>query len=150
MISKSLLTIASVTLLFLILPQTTRAQSRTVKGKVDQERENATKRGEKISSICPQDCDKSESLADVEKGKALKLPKPIYPDSARQEGAAGSVEVKVIIDEEGKVIAADAISGHLSLRDVSVEAARKALFSPTRICGSAVKVTGVIVYNFVQ
>ncbi|HET8783405.1 MAG TPA: energy transducer TonB [Pyrinomonadaceae bacterium] len=82
-------------------------------------------------------------------GRALKLPKPKYPRAARESGASGVVVVQVLIDENGKVISARAVSGHPDLREVSEEAASRAEFEPTKLAGQPVKVTGVIQYNFV-
>jgi len=82
-------------------------------------------------------------------GKAISLPKPAYPPIARQAHASGTVVVQVTIDENGHVISARAISGHPLLQAVSVGAARGARFSPTKLSGQPVKVTGVITYNFV-
>jgi TonB family protein len=82
-------------------------------------------------------------------GKAISLPKPSYPPAARAVGASGAVSVQVLINENGDVISATAISGHPLLRAASVEAARGAKFSPTQLQGSPVKVAGVITYNFV-
>lgn len=82
-------------------------------------------------------------------GKAISLPKPAYPAIARQAHASGTVVVQVVIDENGSVISARAISGHPLLQAVSVGAARGARFSPTKLSGQPVKVTGVITYNFV-
>jgi TonB family protein len=83
-------------------------------------------------------------------GKALVLPKPDYPADARAAGAAGSVAVQVTIDEMGSVIEARAVSGHPLLQQPSVNAALQARFSPTSLMGEPVKVSGVIVYNFVR
>jgi len=82
-------------------------------------------------------------------GKALELPKPAYPPVARAAHASGTVVVQVLIDEDGYVIAARAVSGHPLLQAASVAAAREARFSPTRLAGAPVKVAGVIQYNFV-
>jgi TonB family protein len=82
-------------------------------------------------------------------GKAISLPKPAYPPAARAVNAEGSVNVKVVIDEGGNVISAEAVAGHPLLRAAAVSAARGALFSPTVYNGSAVKVSGVLTYNFV-
>ena len=81
-------------------------------------------------------------------GKAITLPKPAYPPIARQAHAAGTVVVQVTIDENGNVISASAVSGHPLLRAAAVAAARGAKFSPTKLSGKPVKVTGVITYNF--
>jgi len=82
-------------------------------------------------------------------GKAISLPKPQYPPIARAAHAAGTVVVQVLIDENGSVVSARAISGHPLLQAVAVAAARQARFSPTKLSGQPVKVTGVIQYNFV-
>jgi TonB family protein len=82
-------------------------------------------------------------------GKALTLPKPAYPRMARAAHASGTVLVQVLIDEEGNVIAAKAVEGHPLLQAVCVAAAREAKFSPTLLEREPVKVTGVIMYNFV-
>ena len=82
-------------------------------------------------------------------GKAISLPKPQYPAIAKAAHAAGTVTVQVTIDENGSVISARAVSGHPLLQAVAVAAARQARFSPTKLSGQPVKVTGVIQYNFV-
>jgi TonB family protein len=82
-------------------------------------------------------------------GKAISLPKPAYPRAAKAVNASGTVVVQVLIDEDGKVLTANAVSGHPLLRAAAVAAARGAKFSPTRLGGNPVKVSGVITYNFV-
>lgn len=82
-------------------------------------------------------------------GKATSLPKPPYPAAARAVRASGAVSVQVLIDENGNVVSASAVSGHPLLRAAAVSAARGAKFSPTKLSGQAVKVSGVITYNFV-
>ena len=81
-------------------------------------------------------------------GKALSLPAPTYPEFARRMRTGGLVEVEVVLDEDGKVISARAVSGPPSLRDVAVQAAQRARFSPTKLSGQPVKITGKINYNF--
>lgn len=89
--------------------------------------------------------------AGIVNGKALSLPKPVYPDDARRLRIAGSVTVKVLIDENGMVVSAEAVSGpeNASLRQAAEAAAMQATFSPTLLSGQPVKVSGVINYNFV-
>ena len=81
-------------------------------------------------------------------GKAISLPKPPYPSIARTARASGTVSVQVTIDENGNVVSASAVSGHPLLRAAAVQAARQARFSPTKLSGQPVKVSGVINYNF--
>ena len=81
-------------------------------------------------------------------GKAQNLPAPEFPAAAKAVNASGTVNVQVTIDEDGNVTSANAVSGHPLLRSAAVDAARQAKFTPTQLSGQAVKVTGVIVYNF--
>ncbi len=81
-------------------------------------------------------------------GKALSLPTPVYPDVARRMRTEGVVQVEVVVDENGKVVSARALSGPGMLRDAAVKAASLAHFSPTKLSGMPVKVTGLINYNF--
>ena len=81
-------------------------------------------------------------------GKAITLPRPEYPAIAKQANASGNVTVQITIDEDGNVVSANAVSGHPLLRAAAVSAAREAKFSPTRLSGQAVKVSGVVVYTF--
>ncbi|MGC2237004.1 MAG: TonB family protein [Pyrinomonadaceae bacterium] len=86
----------------------------------------------------------------VVNGQATSLPKPVYPQTAKTVNASGEVSVQVMIDENGKVISAKAVSGHPLLRTVSEQAARSAKFKPTTLSNQPVKVTGVIIYNFAK
>ena len=147
------------TLMFvlLIVPQALAQVTQTTteakpKNAVDKMLEEATERGETIIGAClMEDCAKDSAKGDgVQNGRALRLPPPNYPAIARAANAQGEVEVKVIISEEGTVIAAASISGHPLLQAASVSAARDAQFAPTLLHGKPVKVVGVIKYTFVQ
>ncbi len=81
-------------------------------------------------------------------GKAISLPTPAYPSAARSMRISGTVVVQVLIDENGNVVSASAASGHPLLKAAAVSAARRAKFSPTKLSGQPVKVSGVIRYNF--
>lgn len=82
-------------------------------------------------------------------GLALFLPKPAYPQIAKQAHANGAVNVQVLVDENGKVITARAVKGHPLLLAAAQQAAMAARFTPTRLGDQAVKVSGMITYNFV-
>ena len=68
---------------------------------------------------------------------------------AKQIRLQGTVSVQVMIDETGKVISAKAVGGHPLLLAAAQQAAYGARFSPTKLGDQAVKVSGVITYNFV-
>ena len=82
-------------------------------------------------------------------GKAISKPQPAYPPIAKAAGASGTVTVQILVDEEGNVVSASAVSGHPLLQQAAVAAAREAKFSPTFLSGQPVRVSGVVTYNFV-
>ena len=82
-------------------------------------------------------------------GRAKLLPKPPYPRAAGAVRASGAVSIQVLIDEEGKVFSAVPVAGHPLLRSAARLAACQAEFSPTKLSGNPVKVSGIITYNFV-
>lgn len=82
-------------------------------------------------------------------GKATSLPAPVYPPAAKAVRAGGAVTILVVLDEQGSVISATAISGHPLLRAAATEAVAKATFSPTLYSGQPIKISGMVVYNFV-
>lgn len=82
-------------------------------------------------------------------GRAIKLAKPRYPSAAHAVRVTGSVSVQVLIDTDGTMFSAQAISGHPLLRRSSEIAACESRFSPTLLEGQPVRVSGIITYNYV-
>jgi len=80
--------------------------------------------------------------------KAVSLPKPLYPETARRMRVQGAVKVLVTIDVSGRVISARAESGNVLLREAAVKAALLARFTPALVSGQAVAVSGFITYTF--
>lgn len=93
--------------------------------------------------------DITEQSKSTVNGKASSLTKPSYPAAARAVRATGAVNVQVTIDEDGEVVTASAVSGHPLLRRAAERAAIDSRFAPTMLKGQPVKITGIIVYNFV-
>ena len=83
-------------------------------------------------------------------GRAISLPKPSYPEEAKAKKIAGVVRIKIVIDEEGRAIWAEAIEGHPLLVEPSIKAACQSRHTPLKISDRAVKATGIISYNFVS
>ncbi len=99
-------------------------------------------------------------------GKATSLPKPEYPEAARESKASGVVAVHVTINTAGMVILAEAdpydqgrrlnedgtksepILVDAALREAAEKAAYQAKFSPTMLNQEPVQVKGKIIYNF--
>ena len=82
-------------------------------------------------------------------GKAVSKPPPVYTAIAKAARASGVVSVQIAVDEQGRVVSAQATSGHPLLRQPAVEAAYRARFTPTYLSNQPVKVTGFITYNFI-
>lgn len=82
-------------------------------------------------------------------GKATSKPQPPYPALAKAARASGRVTVRVLVDETGGVVAAEAVTGHPLLRAAAAAAAKQAKFTPTLLSGKPVRVSGVLTYNFV-
>ena len=80
--------------------------------------------------------------------KAISLGRPVYPPIAKSVNAAGKVVVRVLIDESGQVIRAEALNGHALLVGAAVRAASESVFAPAMANGYAVKISGLIIYNF--
>ncbi len=78
--------------------------------------------------------------------KAIYLPMPEVPPG----DVVGMVVVQVLIDEQGGVVSARAVSGPPQLHMAAVNAARFARFSPTMLMGEPVKVSGTLTYNFTR
>ena len=86
----------------------------------------------------------------VVNAKATVLITPSYPAAARAVRASGAVNVQVLIDESGNIVVANAVSGHPLLRQVAEQAAMQSKFMPIMLSGKPIKVTGIIIYNFIN
>jgi TonB family protein len=81
-------------------------------------------------------------------GRAIEKPQPGYPAGARNERVQGTVVVRVVVDETGKVVEAEPVCGPSALLAASVNAAKHWKFTPTLLSGVPVKVAGTISFNF--
>ena len=79
-------------------------------------------------------------------GKAIYLPLPEMPAGEKN----GVVMVQVLVDEQGMVVDARAVSGPPGLYASAVNAAKFARFSPTMLMGEPVRVQGTLAYNFAR
>ena len=123
-------------------------------GEVDKALRELKEKGEMVIGPYREDDPASKSagkgsVAQVLNGRAISLPQPTYPPIAVAAHASGTVVVEVILDLDGKVMAAQVVSGHPLLQAASLKAARLAQFSPTLLNGKPVRIIGNITYNFV-
>jgi TonB family protein len=80
--------------------------------------------------------------------KATSLPKPVVTEEMKRLKAKGRITVRVIVDENGKVVSAQALNGIHVLREAAEAAARQATFEPRVQDGITVRVTGTLTYDF--
>ena len=73
---------------------------------------------------------------------------PAYPQQARTIRQTGIVKVELMIDEQGKVVEVQKVSGPTLLQSAAKDAARKWKFKPFLRDGQPVKATGFISFNF--
>ena len=81
-------------------------------------------------------------------GRVKHLARPHYPTGARANRLSGAVPVSVLVDVDGRVIAASALGGHKILQGPAVDAACRSSIEPVQLSGQPVQVTGVITFNF--
>lgn len=80
--------------------------------------------------------------------RVISLPRPVYPEEARQQKVAGVVRVLATVDENGSVAEAEAVSGSPMLQEAAVNAARLAKFEPLGRAGRPARTKTIISYNF--
>ena len=105
----------------------------------------------KVTEIGENETPSSENKATdvgVLNAKAVSLPKPAYTEEMKRIKARGRVTVRVVVDEKGQVISAQAIDGPVPLREAAEAAAKQAKFNPITEGGIIVKATGVLTYDF--
>jgi TonB family protein len=120
------------------------------KSEIDLAAEKLKQRGEKLVTLCGDKCKDSKNgiTGGVINGRAIELVTPTYPAIARAAHASGQVTVLVIIDKEGKVMAAQIVDGHPLLIVAALKAARDSRFTPTSFEEKPVAILGKIIYNF--
>lgn len=80
--------------------------------------------------------------------KALSKPKAVLSEEAKRLKLSGRITVKVLVDENGKVVSAVAQNGPAALREAAEAAAREATFAPMTQGGITVRVSGTLTYDF--
>ncbi len=73
---------------------------------------------------------------------------PAYPPIAKMQKISGKVDVRVLVDENGNVIDAKAISGHSALKTEAEKAAKQSKFAPAEIEGVKVKTYFTLSFEF--
>jgi muconolactone delta-isomerase len=81
---------------------------------------------------------------------AVSMPKAVLSEEAKRLKLTGHIVVKVLVDENGKVVSAVAQNGPAALREAAEAAARQATFPPMVQDGITVRVMGTLTYDFKQ
>jgi TonB family protein len=116
---------------------------------------------EKPAPTAPTSTEANESKEDVKlpilriseevlRKAAVALPEPQYPADAELARASGSVQVELIIDQNGVVTTARAISGNPMLFDAATSAARKARFLMSAFSSHPTAAYSVLTYSFAR
>ena len=80
--------------------------------------------------------------------KLIRQVTPVYPAEARQQGIAGGVWMKAVIDPDGNVQSLEVEDGAPSLVAAAVDAVKQWKYAPTVVDGAPVAVTTAIHINF--
>jgi len=82
----------------------------------------------------------------VQTPKLLRLPQPSYPAAARRLNKAATVDVRVLVDERGKVLETEApgIRAGYGFDEAAVDVARRATYNPASKDGVRVKMWTVL------
>lgn len=75
-------------------------------------------------------------------------PAPAYPAAASAAHVEGQVTVQAVVNPEGKVVSARAVSGPPLLRDAATEAVQRWRYSPLMDNGKPIAVTTVAILDF--
>jgi TonB family protein len=78
-------------------------------------------------------------------GKEITLMKPDYPAEAKAKGVSGKVTVAIVVNKQGRVVSARALTGEPLLKSAAVAAARQSKFLPGNLKRSN---SGTIAYTF--
>ena len=87
-------------------------------------------------------------ISKLDPGSVVRRIEPGYPEIAKRIKVSGTVVVEIVIDEQGNVVSARALSGNILLNAAAVSAARNWKWKPTILNGAPVKVVGTISFNF--
>ena len=83
-------------------------------------------------------------------GCPISIVLPFYSDEAKRLRISGKVKVEAIVDENGKVVYAKAISGNPFLKRNAERVAKVSLYQPKKTCDNKpIKFRWTIIYNFI-
>jgi TonB family protein len=87
-------------------------------------------------------------LASVPESQIVSRKQPMYPPDALAQKIQGAVKVSIIIDVNGHVVDAKAVSGSPMLGPAAAQAVRGWAFTPAVVGNSPVRVVTSVMINF--
>jgi hypothetical protein len=104
----------------------------------------------KVREEMPQSCDGRRVLfGGILQSKTINESSPAYPKYGKAARVSGKVIVKVLVDEDGRVLKAHAQTGFGMLPEAAEKDALETRLTPVRLSGEPVRVSGYIMYDFV-
>jgi TonB family protein len=82
----------------------------------------------------------TQSSQNLSAGRLLKRVDPSYPVEAMQQGIEGTVQLHAVVDDDGKVLSLEAVSGPSVLVEAAIIAVRQWRYRPTLFDGHRVRV----------
>lgn len=107
---------------------------------------DSSRRSEESQRLAPNELEVSN--AGALNARATKRVDAVYPNLAKQNGAAGLVRVYVIIDEKGRVVDISRSEGPMLLRQAAENAARQWFFEGISAEVRPARISGYIDFNF--
>ena len=129
-----------------------RDANNTKQSRIDELLAENSRMQQELSRYQKRTTQRSDQLAQVRSGgssysttgpTATKIVRPKYPNSAMQRGVSGTVRLRILISESGKVIDAQVVSSPDPMRALdraALRAVKQWQFSPARRAGKAVRV----------
>jgi TonB family protein len=131
-----------------VAPEDTKPQSQSKPDTQSQTKQNTPTTTQPKSNVDTSSDENAPTDKGILNSQAIDLPNPKYPAEAKKNHVTGQVQVKVVVDETGNVISAEAEFGPEPLRAAAVEAARRARFKPLVVNEVHLKFFGILTFDF--
>lgn len=90
-----------------------------------------------------------KSCKNFQYGKIVFYQKPDYPNEAKNTQIGGIVEVTVKVDEKGRILEVEKITGNRLLQGAAAQSAIRGKFTPTFCDGKSISISALMIYNFI-
>jgi len=80
--------------------------------------------------------------------KLISSTRPVYPPAARESNIQGSVTLQATVDERGNVVAVNAVSGPVYLRQAALDSVKQWKYSPATLDGKPISSDVIVSVEF--